>query len=186
MAVSVSINVTGTLEEVGGVFDAIRGALPDSGGVTLETTSKVDVLHFTPPEHQGDLQLVPLVKKLFRPTDLGHVIMLLDTGSKLCFLYPFRGLFLVSLVLAQLVLVLAKLKDSANRGICAGRYLDKIKDMRLRDLQSLLGGHDSKHLAFRTDNTHLTSTNPIVLPDIISVMIPFSIFPTWFPYHVAI
>jgi hypothetical protein len=46
MTVSVSINVTGTLEEVGEVFDAIRGALPDSGGVTLETSSKIDVLHF--------------------------------------------------------------------------------------------------------------------------------------------
>ena len=46
MTVSVSINVTGTLEEVGEVFDAIRGALPDSGGVTVEMPSKVNVLHF--------------------------------------------------------------------------------------------------------------------------------------------
>ena len=46
MTISVSINVTGTLEEVGGIVDAIRGALPDSGGVNLETSSKVDVLHF--------------------------------------------------------------------------------------------------------------------------------------------
>ncbi len=46
MTVSISINVTGTPDEVGKVFDAIQGALPDTGGVTSETTSMVDALHF--------------------------------------------------------------------------------------------------------------------------------------------
>ena len=126
------------------------------------------------------------MKKFFGATNLGHVVMLFDTRAKLRLLYSFRGLFLVSLVLAQFVFVLAELKDPANRRVCAGRNLYKIQGMRLGYLKRLVGWHDAQHPSVRTDYTNFTSTNPVVLPYVVTVMIPFSVFSTWFPYHVAI
>ena len=126
------------------------------------------------------------MQKFFRTTDLGQVVMFLDSGTEFRLLDSLAGLFLVSLVLAKFVLVLAELQDSANRWIRAGRYLDKVKGVRFGYLEGFVGRHDAQHPTVRTDDANLPCANPVVLPNVVAVTIPLPVLSTWFPYHVAI
>ena len=154
-------------------------------GTTHQVHAQVNVLHLPPSEHQGDFQFVSLMQKLFRTANLGHIIMFFDSRTKLCLFDSFGSLFFVPLVFAQFVLVFAKLKNPADRGVGGGCDSTKSRKCDFA-IFSALGRHNAEHLSIRTDYTDFTSPYLVVLPNVITVMIPFLIFSTWFLYHVVI
>ena len=104
--------------------------------------------------------------------------MLLDTRTKLGFLDPFATtLVLVLLVLAQLVLVLAELKDTADGRPSRWSDLHQVEAMLLGNNQGLLGRHDAQHLALRSDYPDFRYADALVFPNEVPVMLK-SAFPS--------
>ena len=120
------------------------------------------------------------MKEFFRTTNLSDVIMLLNPWSKLGFLYSFGSLFLVSFIFTEFVFVLSEFKNSTYGRMGGGSYLHKIEKMGFGNFQSLFGRHYAQHFSVRTDNPHFSSANLVVLPYVVTVVIPSFIFSTWF------
>ena len=111
---------------------------------------------FTPPEHDRDLDLGSLAEKAHNVPLLGLVVMDADLGSELDLLDLNLELVLPGLLgaLLLLVAVLRVVHHSSDGRICAGRDLDEVEALAVRELEGFLRGEDPHlpaHLVHETD-----------------------------------
>lgn len=111
-----------------------------------DLSSQFRVRNLTPTEHQGDLDLVPIIQKLARVPDLRLEVMFLDARSEFDFLELDHMLLFLGLAshLGLLELVLPEVHDADDRRASKWRYFNEVEAELLCSAQRRINIHNSK------------------------------------------
>jgi len=131
----------------------------------------------TAPEVHHDLGLVALFNEAVDIPDLELKIMFTDLGSDL-HLFDIDGLPLCVLLM-ELILIFAEIKDLANRRDCRGRYFYKVKIPLFSNVQGVANGHDAKLAAVAVNDPDLLRSDLLVYSDVLSDVPVTDVFTSW-------
>lgn len=126
--------------------------------------SDIHMRDLATPEHKSYLGFVALFQKTLDVLDLEFQIVIISFRTELDFLKQNVDLFLFCFLqlFALLILELAIIHDSADRGNCRWRNLDKIKLLLFGQFQGFGNRNYTQRLTIRTDNSHFGNPDGLV------------------------
>lgn len=120
----------------------------------------------TSPEIHHDLCLIAILDEAVDIPDLQLQVVLIDLRSDL-YLLKINSL-LLGMLLMELVLVFAEVKDLAYRRHSCGRYLYKIKLPLLGNMKGFADCHYAKLAAVAVNDPDLLGPDLLIYPDVFS------------------
>jgi len=118
---------------------------------------------FATAEEHRNLRLVSLIEKTPHVSDLQFKVVLGNLGPDL-HLFDI-GRLLVRMLLAHLILVLAVIHNTANRGLSRSCNFNQIEPFVSRHLKRLHRWYDAMLGAFVVDQTHFANSDSLIYSD---------------------
>src|SRR5436305_7498775 len=131
-----------------------------------QLVAEVLARHFTAPELDGGLHLVPFAEEADGVLELEIVVVLVDVGAELDLFEMDDLLLLLRYVRLLLLLVeeLAEVHDAADRRLRRRRHLHQVEGLLLCPPQRLFDRHDARLRAVSLDQAHLPYPDALVDP----------------------